>query len=141
GVWVPAFAGTTRGEGLAHSVPVIARVRSATQSRASSLRSKLAAIEPGLAGHLVGQFLRARCFIGRHRRGLRDPVFTLHREALRNRRAPGQYAVEIGIVPVCREMNPAVVEQIAIDHAGQRGERQVEPVDRMCEEQLSLIQN
>ena len=38
-------------------------------------------------------------------------------------------------MPMRREMDPAIAVEVAIDQPGQRGERQVEAVDRMGEQQ------
>ena len=71
----------------------------------------------------------------RERRGMRDPAFAFYWQALRNRRAHWQHAAEIHVVPVCREMNPAVAIAVAIDHAAQCGEGQIEAIERMGEQQ------
>ena len=77
--------------------------------------------------HLLG-------FIVRQRIVLADPVLALHRQALHHRRALRQHAVEFGIMPVRREIDRAVVECVAIDEAGERGERQVGAIDRVREQ-------
>jgi hypothetical protein len=83
---------------------------------------ELPAVDAFLAKDLIGEIVRPlRFFLGEHR-GACDPVLPLDREALRDRRALRQHAVEIRIVPACREMNPGVVVAVAIDQAGQGGE-------------------
>ena len=62
-------------------------------------------------------------------------LLPLHRNALRDRRALRQHAAEIHVVPMRGEMDPAVVIAVAIDQSAQRGERQVEAIDRMGEQQ------
>src|SRR5689334_5950801 len=71
----------------------------------------------------------------RQRRGLCDPVLALDRHALRNRRALRQDTGEIHIVPMRREMNPAVAIVVAIDESAQGRERQIETIERMSEQQ------
>ncbi|MGB7040775.1 MAG: hypothetical protein WBD83_14400, partial [Xanthobacteraceae bacterium] len=63
------------------------------------------------------------------------PGFTFHRQTLRDRRAFGQHPVEVGIVPPRRKIQRTVVERIAVDQAGERGERQIGAIDRMGEQQ------
>ena len=82
-------------------------------------------VTPALAGQVLA---------GEHG-GARHPVFPLHRQALRDRRAPWQHAAEIHIVPVRGKMDPVVAVAVAIDLTGQRGERQIETVERMGEQQ------
>jgi hypothetical protein len=73
-------------------------------------------------------------FRRRERRGLRDPAFPFHRHALRDRRTLWEHATEIHVVPMRREMNPAVAIAVAIHQAAQRGERQIKTIDRMSEQ-------
>jgi hypothetical protein len=64
---------------------------------------------------------------------MRHPAFPFHRHALRDRRPLRQHAAEIHVVPMCRKVNPAVAIAVAVDQAGQRGERQIEAIKRMRE--------
>ena len=57
------------------------------------------------------------------------PAFALHRQTLGHRRAFRQYAVEPWVMPARRESDRGMVKRIAIDQAGQRGERQIGAID------------
>ena len=63
------------------------------------------------------------------------PAFAFHRQALRHRRAFRQHAVELRVMPARRKAQGTVTKRVAIDQAGERGERQVGAIDRMGEQQ------
>jgi hypothetical protein len=108
---------------------------SCASKRADFLSPELPAIDAFFAKDRIGEIVRPLRLLISEDRGARDPVFPLDRETLRNRRALRQYAAEIRVVPMRREMNPGVVVVVAIDQTGQGGERQVEAIDRMGEQQ------
>jgi len=66
---------------------------------------------------------------------MRHPIFPFHSQALRDRRAHRQHPVEIHVMPMRGEMNPAIAITIAIDEPAQGGEWQVKAIDRMGKKQ------
>src|SRR6476646_5690629 len=97
------------------------------------LGPELPAVDASLTTDSICQIVRPLRFFFGKCRDARYPVISLDRETLRDRRALWQHAIEICVMPMRREMNPGVVVEVAIDQAGQRGERQIETIDRMRE--------
>src|SRR5690349_3338261 len=102
--------------------------------RAVPSRAKILAVETALTADRNGEIVHALGLLGRERLRVERKTLALHRDALRDRRALWQHAGEMRIVPARREMNPVVVIAVAIDDAGERGERQVEAIERMREQ-------
>src|ERR1700750_1125340 len=103
-------------------------------------RAVILAVEAALAADRGSEIVHAPGLLGRERLRVERPVLALDRDALRERRALWQHAGEMRIVPARREMNPVVVIAVAIDDAGERGERQVEPVERMREQHAVAVE-
>src|SRR5258708_20927919 len=101
--------------------------------RLALLHPKTPAVHVCLLSDRVARFNHSLGFLGREDIELAGPALTLHRQALRNRRALRQDTVEGGIMPARREIDRAVMECVAIDEAGERRKRQVGAIDRVGE--------
>src|SRR5262249_47767421 len=103
---------------------------------ASPLRSaELTAVDAGIVGLGRGGLLKVTYRIADDRAELSDPAVALDRQALCDRRSFRQNAGEFGVSPLRRKIDEAVLVEIGIDKTRQGGERQVESVDRMGDEQ------
>ena len=91
-------------------------------------------VHVGSSPDLVERFNHLLGFLVRQQIILADPALTFHRQALRHRCALRQHTVEPGIMPVRREIDRVVMECVAIDKTGERGERQVGAIDRVGEQ-------
>ena len=97
--------------------------------------AELPAVDVGVPRHRAARRVEPLGRLRRDRLEFAGPDFALDRQALRDRRALAQHAVEGGIVPARRKVQQAVAEGVAVDQPGDGGERQIGAVDRMREQQ------